>query len=66
MNTVPDAENRQLRRQIETLENRLSDFQQLGRVLETIGSALQVNEVVEKIVEETIDLCHADQGAVVL
>ncbi|RMH93464.1 MAG: GAF domain-containing protein, partial [Calditrichaeota bacterium] len=55
-----------LREENRRLRERLEDFQHLQRVLETVISTLQVDEVLRNIVEETSRICQADEGAIIL
>jgi len=65
--TVPkldDAEN--LREQNQRLQEQLRDFERLHRVLQTICSSLQVDEILQHIIDEAMSLCKAQQGSIML
>jgi len=49
-----------------TPEKRVKDYEHVISVLQSIGSSLQVEEILHFIVEEMLNLCNADQGSIVL
>ena len=51
---------------LETLRQRLDDYERLHGILQTIGSSLQVDEILQRIIAEAITLCRAEQGAITL
>jgi len=48
------------------LKQQAQDYKRLISVLQTIGSSLQVDEILQRIIEGAIDLCHAQQGSIML
>jgi transcriptional regulator with GAF, ATPase, and Fis domain len=55
-----------LREQNQRLQEQLRDYERLHRVLQTICSSLQVDEILKNIIDEAMCLCHAQQGAIML
>lgn len=55
-----------LEAQISELHKQLGDFQKLHKVLEAVSSSVEVEQVITRMTEETLQLCNADQGAVML
>ncbi len=51
---------------IQELEQQVADFERLHEVLETISSALRVEDTLRRIVEATLELFNADQASVFL
>lgn len=51
---------------LETLRQQLEDYERLHDILQTIGSSLQVDEILQRIIVEAITLCRAEQGAITL
>ncbi len=47
---------------IPKLEQQVADFERLHEVLETISSASRVDDILNRIVEATLELCNADQA----
>ncbi len=52
--------------QNQRLQEQLRDYERLHRVLQTICSSLQVDEILQHIVDEAMSLCHAQQGVIML
>ncbi|MFQ5632270.1 MAG: sigma 54-interacting transcriptional regulator [bacterium] len=66
MPSAKDRETETLREQIRQLQEQVQDFERLNKVLETVCSAMQVEEVLKRILEEALSLCHASQGSILL
>jgi Nif-specific regulatory protein len=49
-----------------TPEQKVKDYEQVIAILQSIGSTLQVDEILKRILQETLALCGADQGSIVL
>jgi transcriptional regulator with GAF, ATPase, and Fis domain len=49
-----------------TPEQQAKDYKRVISILQSIGSTLHVEEILSGIISETLDLCNADQGAIVL
>jgi Nif-specific regulatory protein len=47
-------------------EQRIKDYERLFSILQSISSTLQVDEILKQILRETLALCGADQGSIVL
>lgn len=62
--TIDSAQN--LREQNQRLQEQLRDYERLHRVLQTICSSLQVDEILKNIIDEAMSLCNAQQGAIML
>lgn len=60
------SEKKTLLEKIRQLEGQAQDFERLNRILEKVCATMEVKEVLKRILEETVMLCHADQGSVVL
>jgi Nif-specific regulatory protein len=58
------SEKETLLEKIRQLEEQTQDFERLNTILEKICATMQVEEVLKRILEETLLLCHADQGSV--
>lgn len=55
-----------LHEQTQRLQEQLCDCERLHRVLQTICSSLQVDEILKQIIDEAMSLCHAQQGTIML
>jgi len=51
---------------IHQLEQQVEDYDLLNKALERISSASSVEDAIQHIIEETLQLCGADQGSIVL
>jgi len=51
---------------IHQLEQQVEDYDLLNKALERISSATSVEDAIQHIIEETLQLCGADQGSIVL
>lgn len=51
---------------LQTLRQQLEDYEKLHGILQTIGSSLQVDEILQRIIVEAIALCRAEQGSITL
>jgi transcriptional regulator with GAF, ATPase, and Fis domain len=60
------SEKETLLEKIRQLEEQTQDFERLNKILEKVCSTMQVEEVLRRILEEALLLCHADQGSVLL
>jgi Nif-specific regulatory protein len=49
-----------------TPNQQAKDYKHIIAILQSIGSTLQVDEILERILQETISLCHADYGSIIL
>jgi len=49
-----------------SLHTRLNDFVRLTSIFKTLSSTLQVNKLLELIITEAVELCHASQGSILL
>lgn len=47
-------------------EQQAKDYKRIISILQSIGSTLQVEEILKRIISETLDLCNADQGSIIL
>jgi len=52
--------------QIRQLQEQVKDFERLSKVVESVGSAVRVEDTIKHILEETIEICNADQGSIFL
>lgn len=66
MNSTAIDSAQNLREQNQRLQEQLRDYERLHRVLQTICSSLQVDEILKNIIDEAMSLCHAQQGAIML
>ena len=48
------------------LAQQVADFERLHEVLETISSASRVDDILNRIVEATLERCNADQASIFL
>lgn len=60
------ADDIRLKQEIDLLNNRLDDYNQLFKVLQTINSRLDTGEILQKIINEAVRLCFADHGSIIL
>lgn len=60
------SEKEILLEKIRRLEEQTQDFERLNKILEKVCATMQVEEVLKRILEETLLLCRADQGSVLL
>ncbi len=51
---------------LQTLQRQLEDYERLHGILQTIGSSLHVDEILQRIIVEAIALCRAEQGSITL
>jgi len=51
---------------LQNLRRQLDDYERLHGILQTIGSSLQVDEILQRIIIEAIGLCQAEQGSIIL
>jgi len=49
-----------------TAEQKVKDYEQVIAILQSIGSTLRVDEILKRVLQETLALCGADQGSIVL
>jgi Nif-specific regulatory protein len=49
-----------------TPEQQAKDYKRIISILQSIGSTLQVEEILKRIIRETLELCNADQGSIIL
>ena len=49
-----------------TPEERVRDYERLHEILQIICSSLRVEDILQRMIEETTRLCHADQSAILL
>jgi transcriptional regulator with GAF, ATPase, and Fis domain len=49
-----------------TPEQQAKDYKCIISILQSIGSTLKVEEILERILSETLALCNADQGSIIL
>jgi Nif-specific regulatory protein len=61
---MPESNN--FKKQVQELKNRLVDFDRLFKIIRSVSSSLQTENVLKMIISEAIDLCHADQGSIIL
>ncbi len=59
-----DVEN--LPAQNQRWQEQIRDYERLHRVLQTICSSLQVDEILKSIIDEAMCLCRAQQGSIML
>ncbi|NIR48075.1 sigma-54-dependent Fis family transcriptional regulator, partial [candidate division KSB1 bacterium] len=55
-----------LLRENQILHEQIADFERLNRVLQTICASQQVNETLQRIIEEAVNICQADQASILL
>lgn len=55
-----------LKQQVQELKIRIDDFERLFKIFRSVSSSLQIEEVLKLIISEVVDLCHADQGSIIL
>ncbi len=55
-----------LKERVEQLESQLKDYEKLNDILNTISSSLQVEEILQQIIEKSLQLCNADQGSILI
>lgn len=48
------------------LNSRLDDYKRLFKILKSVSSSLQIEKILELIVSETISLCRANHGSIIL
>lgn len=60
------SEDIRLKNEIELLNNRLDDYQQLFNILQTVSSSLDMGEILQQIINEAVRLCFADHGSIIL
>lgn len=60
------GETAELLKRINFLEKQANDFERLNKVLGKVCATLQVDDLLERILEEVLQLCNADQGTVLL
>lgn len=65
---MPSSEQKidQLTHENQLLREQVQDYEKVYRVLEAVSSSLNVNELIEHITNEALQLCVADQGAILL
>jgi len=51
---------------LQNLRRQLDDYERLHGILQTIGSSLHVDEILQRIIIEAIGLCQAEQGSIIL
>jgi len=51
---------------IRQLEQQVQDFERLNKVLENVRSTVRVEETLKRIIEETLQLCNAEQASILL
>ncbi len=62
-----NAENiENLREQNQCLQQRLCGYERLYSVLQMLGSARQVDDIVQHVIDEAMSLCRAQEGAIML
>ena len=57
---------KKLEQENRALREKVSDYEKVYRVLESVSSSLNVQELIEHITNEALALCAADQGAILL
>jgi transcriptional regulator with GAF, ATPase, and Fis domain len=60
------SESGDLQQQVQELKTRLEDFERLYKIFRSVSSSLQTENVLKMIISEALDLCHADQGSIIL
>ena len=60
------AESAILKQQVRELETRLEDFERLFKIFRSASSSLQTENLLKMVISEAVDLCHADQGSIIL
>lgn len=66
MATTSSDDLKILQQENQSLKEKLEDYEQLYKILETVSSFIKVDDVIEHITEEALALCQADQGAILL
>ncbi len=51
---------------IRQLQEQVKDFERLSKVVEIVGSAVRVEDMIKHILEETIEICNADECSIFL
>ncbi len=59
-------EKETLRERIHRLEDQVRDAERLNKVLVSVCSTIQVEEVLQRLLEAALGLCFADQGSILL
>ena len=52
--------------QMQSLQQKIEDYERLHSILLTINSSLDVNHIVDQVVKGAVSLCEADEGAILL
>lgn len=60
------SESSNLKQQVRELKTRLEDFERLFKIFRAVSSSLRIEEVLKMIISEAVNLCHADQGSIIL
>jgi len=60
------AESDDLKQQVLELKSSLDDFERLFEIIRSVSSSLHTENVLKMIISEAVDLCHADQGSIIL
>ncbi len=66
MGSASERKIAQYEAEISSLKDQIDDFEKLHDVLEAVSSSLEVDLVVQRMTEETLNLCSADQGSLML
>jgi len=60
------SEASKLRDQVKSLQHQLNDFEYLSSVFKVLSSTIDIEGLLDIIVSESIKLCHASQGSILL
>ena len=66
---MPESANNlitKLRDENQSLRTQVKDFERLGKVIQSVCSTLQVDQLLEHLITEAIALCQASQGSIIL
>lgn len=55
-----------LNKEIRSLRQQVQDFERLNNVLQVICSSLNIDDILQRIITEAINLCHADEGTIMV
>ncbi|MFQ5768939.1 MAG: sigma 54-interacting transcriptional regulator [bacterium] len=66
MNPSNQKQSEKLHNEIQRLLGQVQDYKRLISVLQTIGSSLEVDEILRKIIEGALHLCNAQQGSIMV
>jgi transcriptional regulator with GAF, ATPase, and Fis domain len=66
MTTNKENTAKEIKKQLWYVQQQVQDFEKLNNVLKVICSSLDVDEILERIINEAINLCDADEGTIMM